>query len=120
MDFLRDLIEKLKAKQKEKARWWAAITWIVAGVYLFATTAAAHFFSVQGLLFFVLGTFVASAVFGSLLYVAQRSIVRLAGEIMNRPNRALEAFIVISGGALSLAQMTIVYLAARMVFDVLI
>jgi hypothetical protein len=39
---------------------------------------------------------------------------------MTRPSRAREAFIVFSGSALWLAQMAIVYLAARMVFDVLI
>lgn len=44
----------------------AAIVWIGTGIYLFATTAGAHFFSWQAAIFFVAGMFAAAIVFGAI------------------------------------------------------
>ena len=110
-------IARRKKEQKDKAAWCACLAWVASGVYLFASSPAVSFFSVDALLFFLVGTFAASLTIGPASYFIRRSIVRLVVRLVRSPGPKASAFIGAIGQTLLIAEVWVAYLAARLVFN---
>jgi hypothetical protein len=109
-------IARREKEQKEKAAWWACLAWIASGIYLFASSPAASFFSVNALLFFLVGTFAASLTIGPVSYLVKRSIARLVINLVRSPGPKAAAFVGAIGQVLLIVEVWVAYLAARLVF----
>ena len=110
-------ISKRKGERKQTAAWWACVAWIVSGIYLFATTAAASFFSIRALLFFFVGTFAATMVIGSAASLVERSMIRLLTTMIRSPGLKAAAFASAIRQLLLVAEVAAAYLAAQLAFN---
>jgi hypothetical protein len=108
---------KRKEKPKQAAAWCARVVWIIAGIYLFATTPEESFFSVKAILFFFVGTFAASVAIGSATNLVGRAIASLVKRVVRSPGAKAAAFVSTIGQILLIAEACIVYLAARLAFN---
>jgi hypothetical protein len=89
------------------------VVWIVSGIYLFATIPGIHFFSVQALIFFTVGSLVAGVGFGILAFLAHWSITWALVYVIGMPGPKTGRLITLLGIGLMVAQTVIVYRAAR-------
>src|SRR5947209_2554818 len=111
--FIDDVIAKQADEQKRAVAWWSGFVWIVSGIYLFATTPGAHFFSFSALIFFTIGIFAACVVLGIIGYVVQRSLAWAFTNTIGMPGPKAASMLSLLGLGLFVAQTVIVYLAAR-------
>jgi hypothetical protein len=94
---------------------WSVMIWLASGVYLFATTPEAHFISLSGLLFLIVGVF-AAGFYGMLFYFSRRAFspfllkaLSVRGPIVGTSVQAL-------GFGLLAGEVVLVYLAASQCF----
>jgi hypothetical protein len=104
-------MDSLYDKQKEAHGKWATMVWIGSGIYLFATDPAAHFFSWQAIVFFIVGMFLAAIVFGGAAYVLQRLIAKVFMLVVREPSQGIAGLIGIIGIVLFIVET--VFLAAQ-------
>src|SRR5712671_6782448 len=100
------------AKRKEEPKqtaWCARVVWIVAGIYLFATTPEESFLSFKAILFFFVGTFAASMAIGSATNFVGRAIASLVKRVVRSPGAKAAVFVSTIGQILLIAEACIVY-----------
>ncbi|MDD4456548.1 MAG: hypothetical protein PHC98_03070 [Syntrophotalea acetylenica] len=100
-------------KQKEAHGGWATIVWIASGIYFFATSPTATFISWQALVYFVVGMFIAAAVFGGLSYGIQRGLAKILMVFIKTPSNGAAAFIRVLGIGLFVVDTVVVFLSAQ-------
>jgi len=110
-------IAKQKKEQKESAAWWACAAWIGSGIYLFARTPAASFFSVKALMFFLAGTFAASLTIGLAFYLIERAVAWLVMKLAHSQGRKVAALVTAIAQILRIVEVGVAYLVARLAFD---
>jgi len=104
-------------KQRQTAARWACASWIVSGLYLFASTPAASFLSIKALLFFVVGTFAASLTIGLASGLVERSMLWLAMKLLRGQGRTAAAALASAISQLVvIIEVCLAFLAARLVF----
>ena len=94
---------------------FAAIVWIVAGALLFNSEPEARLISWQTPVYFVLGMFVAGAVFGNLSYAAVRGVTHalVSAKIVTAPTRRAAIGLTVTGYILFALEAVLIYVIAR-------
>ena len=94
---------------------FAAIVWIVAGALLYNTEPETRLFSWQTPVYFVVGMFVASALFGNLSYATIRGVTHalVSTKIVTAPTRRAEIGLTVTGFILFALEAAMIYLIAR-------
>jgi hypothetical protein len=91
----------------------SVVIWLISGVYLFATTPQAHFISLTGLLFLVVGVF-AGVFYGTLFYFARRGFSRFLLKALSVPGPSIVSMSVqVLGFGFLVGEIVLVFLAAR-------
>jgi len=91
------------------------VVWIVAGALLYNTEPEAKLFSWQTPVFFVLGMFVAGAVFGGLSYAGVRGLTYalVSAKIVTAPTRRAAIGLTVAGYVIFAAQVVLIYVLAK-------
>jgi hypothetical protein len=94
---------------------FAAIVWIVAGTLLYNTEPQARLFSWQTPVYFVLGMFVAGALFGNLSYLTVRGMTHalVVTKIVTAPTRRAQIGLTVTGYILFALEAVLIYMVAR-------
>jgi len=94
---------------------FAAIVWIVAGTLLYNSEPEARLFSWQTPVYFVLGMFLAGALFGNLSYATVRGMTNalVATKIVTAPTRRAQIGLTVTGYILFALEAVLIYLVAR-------
>jgi hypothetical protein len=94
---------------------FAAIVWIVAGALLYNTETEPRLLSWQTPVYFVVGMFAASAVFGNLSYVTIRGVTHalVSARIVTAPTRRAAIGLTVTGYILFALEAALIYLSAR-------
>jgi hypothetical protein len=94
---------------------FAAIVWIVAGSLLYNSEPEARLISWQTPVYFVLGMFVAAALFGNLSYAAVRGVTHalVSAKIVTAPSRRAAIGLTVTGYVLFALEAVLIYLVAR-------
>jgi hypothetical protein len=94
---------------------FAAIVWIVAGTLLYNSEPEARLFSWQTPVYFVLGMFLAGALFGNLSYVTVRGVTNalVATKIVTAPTRRAQIGLTVTGYILFGLEAVLIYIVAR-------
>lgn len=94
---------------------FAAIVWIVAGTLLYNSEPEVRLFSWQTPVYFVLGMFVAGALFGNFSYLMVRGVTNalVATKIVTAPTRRAQIGLTITGYILFALEAVLIYLVAR-------
>jgi hypothetical protein len=94
---------------------FAAIVWIVAGTLLYNSEPQARLFSWQTPVYFVLGMFVAGALFGNLSYATVRGMMHalVVTKIVTAPTRRAQIALTVTGYVLFALEAVLIYLVAR-------
>jgi hypothetical protein len=100
---------------------FAAIVWIIAGALLYNSEPETRLISWQTPVYFVLGMFVAGALFGNLSYAAMRGIghVLMATRIVTERTRRAAIGLTVTGCILSAMEAVMIYLIARWLLRVM-
>jgi hypothetical protein len=93
----------------------AAVAWIVFGVLLYNTEPETRLISWQTPVYFVIGMFVAGALFGKLSHVAVRGITHalVSAKIITAPTRRAAIGLNVAGGVLLALEAVLIYFTAR-------
>jgi hypothetical protein len=94
---------------------FAAIVWIVAGALLYNTEPEARLISWQTPVYFVIGMFVAGAVFGNLSYATVQGVTHalVSAKIVTAPTRRAAIGLTVTGYVLFALEAVLIYLIAR-------
>lgn len=94
---------------------FAAIVWIVAGTLLFNSEPEARLISWQTPVYFLLGMFVAAAIFGNLSYAAVRGMTHalISAKIVTAPTRRAAIGLTVTGYVLFALEAVLIYVIAR-------
>jgi hypothetical protein len=94
---------------------FAAIVWIVAGTLLYNSEPEARLISWQTPVYFVLGMFVAAALFGNLSYAAVRGVTHalVSAKIVTAPTRRAAIGLTVTGYVLFALEAVLIYVIAR-------
>jgi hypothetical protein len=94
---------------------FAAIVWIVAGALLYNTEPETRLLSWQTPVYFVVGMFVASALFGNLSYVTVRGVTNalVSAKIVTAPTRRAAIGLTVTGYVLFALEAVLIYVIAR-------
>lgn len=94
---------------------FAAVVWIVAGTLLFNSEPHARLISWQAAIYFLLGMFVAGALFGNLSYATVRAVTHwlVSAKIVTAPTRRAAISLTIAGYALFALEAGLIYVIAR-------
>ena len=100
---------------------FAAIVWIVAGALLYNSEPETHLISWQTPVYFVIGMFVAAALFGNLSYATVRGVTNalVSAKIVTAPTRRAEIGLTVTGGILFALEAVLIYFVARWTVRVL-
>lgn len=100
---------------------FAAFIWSVAGALLYNTEPEAHLFSWQTPAYFVVGMFVAAALFGNLSYVTVRGVTNalVSAKIVTAPTRRAAIGLMVTGYILFALEAVLIYFVARLTLRVL-
>ena len=100
---------------------FAAFVWSVAGALLYNTEPEAHLFSWQTPAYFVVGMFVAAALFGNLSYATVRGVTNalVSAKIVTTPTRRAAIGLMVSGYILFALEAVLIYFVARLTLRVL-
>lgn len=110
-------MDEFSNKQKERAGVAAVLLWLGIGLYVFATSTTASFFSWKTALFFGGGTLAAALVFGLPAFVIQRSVSRLLAPTTDRSDESASSAIKAIGLAVMISQAAAIYLVANWVVN---
>jgi hypothetical protein len=106
-------------KMKETEGSVATYVWIGSGLFLFLSDGGiGALFSLKAILFFVVGMFLAAIVFGNIGYLLQRGLGKVLAKFV-QPSNSAAAVIGTLGVGLMLLNVTIVFLGARFVYNLL-
>ena len=94
---------------------FAAIVWIVAGALLYNTEPETRLVSWQTPVYFLLGMFVAAALFGNLSYATVRGVTHalVSAKIVTAPTRRAAIGLAVTGYILFALEAVMIYLFAR-------
>jgi Na+-translocating ferredoxin:NAD+ oxidoreductase RnfD subunit len=94
---------------------FAAIVWIVAGALLYNTEPEARLISWQTPVYFLVGMFAASALFGNLSYATVRGVTHalVSTKIITAPTRRAEIGLTVTGCVLFALEAALIYIIAR-------
>jgi hypothetical protein len=94
---------------------FAAIVWIVAGALLYNTEPETRLFSWQTPVYFLVGMFVASAIFGNLSYLTIRGVTHalVSTKIVTAPTRRAAIGLTVTGYILFALEAILIYVIAR-------
>ena len=100
---------------------FAAVVWVIAGVMLYNSEPETRLISWQTPVYFVLGMFVAGALFGNLSYATVRGMARVleAARIVTAPTRRAAIGLTVTGCVLSALEAVLIYLIARWLLRVM-
>jgi hypothetical protein len=100
---------------------FAALVWIIAGVLLYNSEPEAHLISWQTPAYFVLGMFVAGALFGNLSYATVRGVTNalVRAKIVTAPTRRAAIGLMVAGYILFALEGVLIYFVARLTVRVL-
>ena len=100
---------------------FAAVAWVIAGALLYNTEPETRLISWQTPVYFVLGMFVAGALFGNLSYATVRGMARVleAAKIVTAPTRRAAIGLTVTGCVLSALEAVLIYLIARWLLRVM-
>jgi hypothetical protein len=100
---------------------FAAFVWSVAGALLYNTEPEAHLFSWQTPAYFVVGMFVAAALFGNLSYAMVRAVTNalVSAKIVTAPTRRAAIGLTVTGYILFALEAVLIYFVARLTLRVL-
>jgi len=100
---------------------FAAIVWIVAGALLYNSEPETHLISWQTPVYFVIGMFVAAALFGNLSYATVRGVTNalVSAKIVTAPTRRAEIGLTVTGCILFALEAVLIYFVARWTVRVL-
>ena len=100
---------------------FAALVWIIAGVLLYNLEPETRLISWQTPVYFLVGMFVAGAVFGNLSYMAVRGMTHalVSAKIVTAPTRRAQIGLTVTGYVLFALEAVLIYLCARAVLRVL-
>ena len=95
--------------------------WSVAGALLYNTEPEAHLFSWQTPAYFVVGMFVAAALFGNLSYATVRGVTHalVSTKIVTAPTRRAAIGLAVTGYILFALEAVLIYFVARLTLRVL-
>lgn len=96
-------------RRKDNAGSTAMVLWIGIGIYLFAVTEKALFISWQAGVFFVVGMFAASLIFGMLNYYTQRLLSASMAGIFGRETKPHAIMFQLFGTILVIGQGVLMY-----------
>ena len=102
-------------KQMQTEGSFAAIVWLVSGIYLFWASEKASFLSWQAALYFIVGMFVVAILFGICFYGIQRGISKVLAARVSEPSRGIAGAISVIGLVLMVAEAVVIFLVARWV-----
>ena len=94
---------------------FAAFVWSVAGALLYNTEPEARLFSWQTPAYFVVGMFVAAALFGNLSYATVRGVTHalVSTKIVTAPTRRAAIGLTVTGCVLFALEAVLIYVIAR-------
>jgi hypothetical protein len=94
---------------------FAALAWIIAGALLYNTEPEVRLISWQTPVYFVIGMFVAAALFGNLSYAAVRGVTHalVSAKIVTAPTRRAAIGLAVTGYVLFALEAILIYLIAR-------
>jgi hypothetical protein len=94
---------------------FAAVVWIVCGALLFNIEPEAKLLSWQTPVYFVVGMFVAGALFGNLSYAAVRGVTHalVTAKIVTAPTRRAAIGLTVTGYLLFALEAVLIYSIAR-------
>jgi len=94
---------------------FAAVVWIVCGALLFNIEPEAKLLSWQTPVYFVVGMFVAGALFGNLSYAAVRGVTHalVTAKIVTAPTRRAAIGLTVTGYLLFALEAVLIYAIAR-------
>jgi len=94
---------------------FAAIVWTVAGTLLYNSEPEARLISWQTPVYFVVGMFVAGALFGNLSYAAVRGVTHalVSAKIVTAPTRRAAIGLTVTGYVLFALEAVLIYVIAR-------
>jgi hypothetical protein len=94
---------------------FAAVVWIVAGALLYNSEPETRLISWQTPVYFVLGMFVAAALFGNLSYATVRGVTHalVSAKIVTAPTRRAAICLTVTGYILFALEAVLIYLIAR-------
>jgi hypothetical protein len=94
---------------------FAAIVWVVAGALLYNTEPEARLISWQTPAYFVVGMFVAAAIFGNLSYLTVRGVTHalVSAKIVTAPTRRAAIGLTVTGYVLFALEAVLIYMFAR-------
>jgi uncharacterized membrane protein YbhN (UPF0104 family) len=100
---------------------FAAIVWIIAGALLYNTEPETRLFSWQTPVYFMLGMFVAAALFGNLSYATVRGVTHalVSTKIVTKPTRRAAIGLAVTGYILFALEAVMIYLIARWLLRVM-
>jgi hypothetical protein len=100
---------------------FAAMVWIIAGALLYNTEPETRLFSWQTPVYFVLGMFVAGALFGNLSYATIRGLTHavVATKIVTARTRRAAIGLTVTGCVLFALEAVMIYLFARWLLRVM-
>ena len=100
---------------------FAAIVWTVAGALLYNSEPEARLISWQTPAYFVVGMFVAAALFGNLSYAAVRGVTHalVSAKIVTAPTRRAAIGLTVTGYILFALEAVLIYVIARWTLRVL-
>jgi hypothetical protein len=95
---------------------FAAIVWIVAGCLLYNSEPETRLFAWQTPVYFLLGMFVAAALFGNLSYAAVRGMTHalVTTKIVTAPTRRAQIGLTVTGYILFALEAILIYVIARL------
>jgi hypothetical protein len=100
---------------------FAAVVWIVAGTLLYNSEPEVRLISWQTPVYFLLGMFVAGALFGNLSYAAVRGVthILISAKIVTAPTRRAAIGLTVAGYVLFALEAILIYVIARWTVRVL-
>jgi hypothetical protein len=95
---------------------FAAMVWIICGALLYNSEPETRLISWQTLVYFVVGMFVAGALFGNLSYAAVRGVTHalVSAKIVTAPTRRAAIGLTVTGYIMFALEAVLIYLIARL------
>jgi len=111
-----DIAAAQSEKQKKDAGSFAAMVWIVSGVYIVWAYDEVQLLSMASAIFFIIGMFVAALLFGGLVFMLQRLLAKLLSAFVRPDRPVLVALTGLLAIILLLVETIAIYFAAKWTF----
>ena len=104
-------------KQKQSAGIFAAFVWLISGVYLFWAHPTASFHSWQSATHFIVGTFVATIVFGVTFYLVEHGLSKTVYNLSQEGSTGAATGVFLLGVLLIIIEAVVIFLVAYWIFN---